>query len=73
MERRIDEWISAHQEELVADISRLVTYPSVSRRQEGPYPYGEGCAQALSAMLEMAGRYGFKTQNVEERCGVVLW
>ena len=66
---RLEAWIDAHFDELLADISALVAIPSVSQKGGSEAPYGEGSRRALDAALEMAQRYGFATQNYENHCG----
>ena len=66
---RLEAWIDAHFDELLADISALVAIPSVAGHGGQEAPYGEGCRRALDAALELAQRYGFETRNYENHCG----
>ncbi len=68
--QNIDTWIAAHREEIVDALSRLVSIRSVSvRDEEGPYPFGRGCAQALDCALSMARELGMSTRNLDYYCG----
>ncbi|WP_042167544.1 Sapep family Mn(2+)-dependent dipeptidase [Paenibacillus gorillae] len=71
LETRIDEWIEAHREQLLADIGRLVAIPSVAEESAEPKVYGEACAEALETMLALGEQYGFRTFNADYRCGVI--
>ncbi|MFF2093182.1 Sapep family Mn(2+)-dependent dipeptidase [Paenibacillus sp. NPDC058174] len=71
LEARIDEWIEAHREQLLADIGKLVAIPSVAEVSAEPKVYGEACAEALETMLTLGGQYGFQTFNADYRCGVI--
>lgn len=69
MQETIRRWVQAHEEELARDAARLVRIPSVSEPSQGAQPYGSGCAQVLSAFLELAEGYGLKTSHFENRVG----
>lgn len=66
---KLEAWIDAHFDELLADISALVAIPSVAGHGGEEAPYGEGCRRALDAALALAQRYGFETRNYENHCG----
>lgn len=68
----IKTWAQNQEPRLIEDLSSLVRIRSVCQAQEGPYPYGEGCARVLDAALSLAQRYGFETENHEYHCGSVL-
>lgn len=59
----IEGWIREHEREMVEDIRRLVRIPSVSRKQEGEYPYGKDCAEAALCLRRMAEGYGLETED----------
>ncbi len=65
-------WIEEHRQEFIEDMMAFFRIRSVSEPQEGPYPFGEGCARMLDAALSMSERYGFDTQNHEYYCGSAL-
>lgn len=64
----IEGWIREHEREMVEDIRRLVRIPSVSRKQEGEYPYGKDCAEAALCMRRMAEGYGLETEDCGGQC-----
>lgn len=71
LEQRIQEYLDAHWEEVVADIDALVRVPSFEDRSaaaEGA-PYGPGPRAALSAALDLAKRMGFETHDDEGYVG----
>lgn len=61
-------WLSEHEEEMKEDIRRLVRIPSVSVLGEEAAPYGEACKQVLQEMESIGAKYGFQTENHENRC-----
>ncbi|GGG64217.1 Sapep family Mn(2+)-dependent dipeptidase [Paenibacillus radicis (ex Gao et al. 2016)] len=71
LETRIEEWIEAHREQLLADIGKLVAIPSVAVESAEPKVYGETCAEALETMLALGEQYGFRTFNADYRCAVI--
>ena len=68
----IKTWAQSQEPRLIADLSSLVRIRSISQAQEGPHPYGEGCAHVLDATLALAQGYGLETENHEYYCGSVL-
>lgn len=70
--REIQAWMQGQESQLIRELSSLVSIRSVSEAQEGPHPYGEGCAEVLDTALALAQEYGFATQNHEYYCGSVL-
>lgn len=66
---QLQTWLDNHFDELKEDIKALAAIPSVSEYGDMPAPFGEGCRQALEAMLRLAERYGFETRNYENRYG----
>ncbi|MHC1760801.1 MAG: Sapep family Mn(2+)-dependent dipeptidase [Negativicutes bacterium] len=71
---KIAQWADENMDDLVKDLISVVNIRSVSEvGNAGPYPYGEGCKQALDKTLEIAGRMGFETMNHEYYCGSAIW
>ena len=68
---RLEQWIDAHFDELLEDLKALVRVPSVATYEDANTPYGADCLAALRSMLALAGKYGFETQNLDDRCGVM--
>jgi acetylornithine deacetylase/succinyl-diaminopimelate desuccinylase-like protein len=54
----IDQYLDAHQDELLTEVAQLCAQPSVSARGEGTHE----CAGLIAGVLD---RHGFKTQRVE--------
>lgn len=68
-EEKIDQWMDAHQDQMLEDLRQLVAIPSVSQAQEGQHPFGEGCANVLDHALELSEKHGFLTENYDYYCG----
>ncbi|XCP84936.1 Sapep family Mn(2+)-dependent dipeptidase [Roseburia hominis] len=68
----LNEWVSAHYDEFVRDLKCLVSYPSISIFQDGPYSMGEGCAKCLDCALEMGNHMGLETENDDYYCGSMI-
>lgn len=73
LEQQIEQWIADHRLELIEDIAKLVAYPSVSKKGDGKKVYGDACADVLEEMLALGEKYGFETENVDDRCGVISY
>lgn len=69
MNPMVNEWIDAHTRELLDDIKRLCSVPSVKGEAEEGKPYGDGPYQSLNLALSMAEQYGFSTRNYENYVG----
>lgn len=69
-EKRIDEWVMAHEEEYLEDLRKLVNIDSPASMgvTPGEYPFGKGSAAALAKAKEMAEGYGFSVENRDNFC-----
>ena len=68
---KLEKWLDKHFDSLVEDVKHLVSIPSVATYDDPDTPYGPACRQVLHEMLALAGRFGFQTQNCEDRCGTM--
>ena len=62
-EEKIDQWIEEHRQELINDIVDQVRIKSVAEKNSPVKPYGQGCRDALHAMLDLGKRHGFLTET----------
>ena len=69
LNKRISDWIDAHRDELIADVSALVAVKSVRSDPRPGMPFGEGCARALDTALEICARHGFSAKNYDNYAG----
>ncbi len=69
MKERILEWLYAHQEEMISDISDLICINSEKMPAEPGKPYGPGPAAALELALAKAAAYGFSVKNYDNYVG----
>ena len=69
MEKTIKNWLLAHEEEFVQDLSTLVRINSVRGETKGSLPFGEGPKDALDAGLKICNSYGFHTKNWDNYVG----
>lgn len=67
--KKIDEFIAANRQNIIDDIFKLVRVRSVSVAQDGPKPFGEGCAEALDLALEMGKGFGLTPKNYDYYIG----
>lgn len=68
---QISKWVDAHQNEFIEDIKTLVRIPSDKGEALPGKPFGLGPDNALTAALDMAKGYGFKTTNYDGYVGTV--
>ncbi len=69
IKKQISDHIDLLAEEMKNDLALLVSVPSVKGDAEDGCPFGKEPARALSAMLELCGKYGFETRNIENAIG----
>ena len=69
LSRDIDAFIEAHEQELFANIARLVAIHSVEGKAAPGAPFGEGPAKVLSEGLCIARELGLQAVNCEDRIG----
>lgn len=66
---QIHNWLAAHENELLADLSQLIAIRSVQGTPQPDAPFGTEPARALGAMLALCEKYGFSTDNTEWYAG----
>lgn len=59
--------------EFVSDLASLIEIPSVVAEQDGIYPFGKNCARAVDKALEIAERFGFRTENHDYHCASAIY
>ncbi len=59
-EKILDYW-----DDILKDLATLVAIPSVAVPTQGGHPFGDQCAKALDAVVEMAKGYGLEAKNVD--------
>lgn len=65
LDRRITDYFTSHQSEIIETIFRLVRLKSVTEFRKPPHPYGEDCARVLEEAIQIADELGFQTQNFD--------
>ncbi len=66
---KLNEWITAHADELVTAAQRLVRIDSVGGEPQDGKPFGSGVASALDEALAIAREWGLVTHNHEYYVG----
>ena len=65
----IDRFVEAHESDIVRDIARLVSIPSIEGPATPSAPFGEESRRALDCALQIASELGLDTENCEDRIG----
>ncbi len=63
LEAVVDQWITAHREELVRDVISLVRIPSTRSAPTPESPFGLPVKNAMDRALQLAEGYGLQTEN----------
>jgi succinyl-diaminopimelate desuccinylase len=58
-----------YKDDIIKDVQRLVRIKSVDDMPKDGMPFGEGIAKALSEALEISGKLGFSTYNLDGYAG----
>ena len=66
---KIDARVMELKDELIRDIQKWISIPSVSAGSDGDKPFGPVVAQMLDTALETARSYGFETRNIDYYAG----
>lgn len=69
MTPEIEQWIDDHKQDLIEDIKKLCSIPSVQGEPEEGKPFGDGPYRALNTALDMAKSYGFDVHNIDNYVG----
>lgn len=67
--KRIDAWLQEHKAEFLEDLKELIAIPSISKRQDGAYPFGKPCADCIHSFLEKAEKLGLSVENLQNIAG----
>ncbi len=72
--REVDNYIAAHEKEMVADLCRLIEVKSISAPNGSKEaPYGAGCLKSLQVMGDICAQKGLALQNHENCCASLRW
>lgn len=63
LNKKIDDFLANNKEEILKNLSTLVSCPSVRGEASKNAPFGEGTAKALETALEMSKKYNLETKN----------
>ncbi len=66
------EYIISHRDEMIKDLEKMIKIPSKLEGYDNPeYPFGKNVDEALNEFLKIAESLGFKTKNIDKKCGYV--
>lgn len=65
--------LSAYRQQFIEDLETLIRIPSVKASPQPNAPFGAETVRALEAFLDIAGRMGFRTQNLDGYAGFAEW
>ena len=66
------EYIISHRDDMLKDLEKIIKVPSKLEGYDNPeYPFGKNVDEALNEFLKIAESLGFKTKNIDKKCGYV--
>jgi succinyl-diaminopimelate desuccinylase len=66
---RLQEWLRAHEQELLNDTIKMLRIPSVETEEEPDAPFGRANREALDLALELSNQAGMRTVDLEGKIG----
>src|ERR1044072_888288 len=69
MVAKLQDWLRAHEQELLDDPLAMLRIPSIETDAESNAPYGKANRDALDLALNLAGKYGMRTNELEGHIG----
>lgn len=69
MVAKLHEWLRAHEQELLHDTIQMLQIPSIESAPMADAPYGAENRQALDFALQLAGKFGMMTHELEGHIG----
>ena len=69
MIQKIQEWLRAHEQDLLNDTIKMLQVPSLESEPQPNAPYGAENRKALDLALSMAEGFGMKTTDLEGHIG----
>lgn len=70
-QKQIHDYIWSHKDEMIAELSRLVAFPSVQQNVSEEYPFGKECAEVLDYVKDLYEKNGFAT-DIDHQGGYLL-
>ena len=62
-QEQIHEYIWSHKDDMIAELSKLVAFPSVQQNVSEKYPFGKECAEVLDYVKNLYEENGFATET----------
>ena len=66
---RAQSWLEQHESELISDLQAMLRIPSIEGEPMPGAPFGVECRKALDLALNLGGKWGMKTKDVEGYAG----
>ena len=69
-----ENYIENRKNEIINNLIKLISFKSISTTNiNSPFPFGMECSNCLNYVLDLAKSMGFKTKNVDEHCGYIVF
>ncbi len=70
MDKKIERWLEERKDAILAELTELVSYKSVSVYDpKAKDPFGPECTAVLGKALEQAAKHGLSGKNLDNYCG----
>ena len=73
MENLFDNYLNKNLNNMIKTLTDLISFKSVSDEEslDSNHPFGIECTNALNYTLDLANKMGFKTKNIDNKCGYI--
>lgn len=73
LQQKIRDYVAAHHEAMLQDLSALISIPSVAKPGKDSLPYGRECYESLLLFETIAKRMGFETTIYDNAALTIEW
>ena len=72
MNKILDEYINKLKDEIISKTCDIIDIPSVFNDNDGSNtPFGKHTVKALNYVLDLGKSFGFRTKNIDNKCGYI--
>lgn len=72
MDKNINTYVEILRDEIINSTCKIINIPSVFSDADAPdIPFGKNTLLALNYMLNLGKKFGFRTKNIDNKCGYI--
>ena len=72
MDKNINTYVEILRDEIINSTCEIINIPSIFSDADAPdIPFGKNTLSALNYMLNLGKNFGFRTKNIDNKCGYI--